>query len=275
MINIDKTKNVLKIDVTELKPNSEKMVFWNCDTCHTEKQKKFRMAKLNKNCRNCSNKAIAKNDVSRKKRSDGMKEKYRTGYTHPLQGKKRSQSTIDKMRKSRIGLKCSDELKKHFSEKYSGSGNPFYGKRHSEENIKKMSEIQKRTAKRGKDCNFYGKRFYAKKKSLFYRDIFFRSSWELKYAMYLDQNSIAWIYEPEAFDLIVENKECTYTPDFYLPESQQYIEIKGFWYGDARVKLDAFMKIKPNTLIIVEKDLKKLSLKNPDGISVGFFQFKI
>lgn len=54
-------------------------------------------------------------------------------------GKILSQETklkISKTRKKRE-YKCSEELKRYFSEKYAGKGNPNYGKRHSPEVLKK------------------------------------------------------------------------------------------------------------------------------------------
>ena len=87
-------------------------------------------------------------------------------------------------------------------------------------------------------------------KRIEYKNILFRSSYEVKYAQYLDQHNIKWLYEPKAFDL----DSTTYTPDFYLPETDTYIEIKGFWRRDAKEKIILFNKIYFDTkLIILEK----------------------
>jgi hypothetical protein len=64
-----------------------------------------------------------------------------------------------------------------------------------------------------------------------YKSVWMRSNWESGYARYLDLNRITWQYEPKTFDL----GETTYTPDFYLPETDEYIEIKGY-------KSDIFIK---------------------------------
>lgn len=36
---------------------------------------------------------------------------------------------------------------------------------------------------------------------------------------------IEWVYEPRAFDI----GGHTYTPDFYLPRYEEYLEVKNFW----------------------------------------------
>ena len=89
-----------------------------------------------------------------------------------------------------------------------------------------------------------------------YNDVWMKSSWEVKYAKYLDSKNIKWEYEPRFFNL----KELgNYFPDFYLPSYNKYIEIKG--YGKLE-KVNAFRKLYPNEVIEVLKrnDLIKLGL---------------
>lgn len=64
----------------------------------------------------------------------------RTSEIH--KGKVLSEETkrkIAETRKNR-GYSCTEELKEHFSKLYSGEGNPNYGKKHSSETLKKISE---------------------------------------------------------------------------------------------------------------------------------------
>lgn len=56
-----------------------------------------------------------------------------------LRGKKRSIESINKWRESNKGFKHSEE----FIKKITGSGNPFYGKKHTDESKKKISEYKK------------------------------------------------------------------------------------------------------------------------------------
>lgn len=93
-----------------------------------------------------------------------------------------------------------------------------------------------------------------------------RSSWESKYAEYLDLNKIEYKVEPKAFeieyDYLGDKKEGTYRPDFYLVEDDAYIEIKGWWRDDAKYKFEAFIKRYPTIrLILIEKNnLKEMGI---------------
>jgi len=55
-----------------------------------------------------------------------------------------------------------------------------------------------------------------------------RSKLEAQYAKELDNSGIDWFYEKESFQYIGrDGKRRTYTPDFYLPDEDRYVEIKG------------------------------------------------
>jgi len=80
-----------------------------------------------------------------------------------------------------------------------------------------------------------------------------RSSYEIAYAKYLDKKGIKWLYEPKAFDL----GRTTYRPDFYLPETDKYIEIKGWITDKAKKKMNKFKNRYPkiNFNILTKKEL--------------------
>ena len=77
---------------------------------------------------------------------------------------------------------------------------------------------------------------YSRNKNTYYKETRMKSSWGVEFAFLCDKNNIKWEYEPKTFDL----GNTTYTPDFYLPEFNLYIEIKGFWRDDAKVKFEEF-----------------------------------
>ena len=108
------------------------------------------------------------------------------------------------------------------------------GLKRSEEAKQKMS---------GKNSPAYGKIAHHGK-GAYYKGVWMRSSYEIAYAKYLDKNNIKWQYEPKYFEIIYLykgiKKEGTYTPDFYLPETNEYIEIKGWWRDDAEYKFNTF-----------------------------------
>lgn len=55
--------------------------------------------------------------------------------------------------------------------------------------------------------------------------IYFYSRWEANVARLYSHLKIGWEYAPRSFDI----GGHTYTPDFYLPELDTYIEVKNFW----------------------------------------------
>jgi hypothetical protein len=69
-----------------------------------------------------------------------------------------------------------------------------------------------------------------------------RSSWEVKFAEWCDGKGFEWEYEPAFF--IVGKGDWdgeTYTPDFYLPVIDCWIDIKGFYSNKNRRKIQAFI----------------------------------
>lgn len=63
----------------------------------------------------------------------------------------------------------------------------------------------------------------------------FRSDYELQVAKRLAENGVKFEYE--AYKLTYYPKPKTYTPDFYLPDSEIYVEAKGFFSPADRQKM--------------------------------------
>jgi len=195
-----------------------------------------------------------------KKMSENRKGK-NAGEKHHYFGKHRSEEVKRKISDKNKGQQHSEEAKKKISEFQKG-------KIVTKETKKKMSAAQKghpvsdetkrkqsenHTDVCGKNNPMYGKIthgrgiwFTAKNGN----DIFLRSSWELMFANRLDASGLSWKYEPSAFQIIYqykgEEKEGTYTPDFWINEWQKYIEVKGFWRDDAYSKFNSFCEQYPH-----------------------------
>lgn len=69
------------------------------------------------------------------------------------------------------------------------------------------------------------------------------------FAKALDDNDIVWQYEPKRFKL----SWCSYTPDFYLPEFDIWVEVKGKpeQPGDWPRRVETFRKETGKTLVLV------------------------
>lgn len=111
-------------------------------------------------------------------------------------------------------------------------------------------------SKKGKLSSHFGKP-PKNIKRVKYNNIWMRSTWEVAYAKYLDRNNVKWLYESKTFDL----GDCTYTPDFYLPEINKYIEIKGYWYKKSLNKFIAFKLLYPEFNIEVFNTEKLTNLE--------------
>lgn len=92
--------------------------------------------------------------------------------------------------------------------------------------------------------------------------IVLRSSYEREFVRYLDENNIDWQYEPKSFILeTYENRVLI--PDFFLTKYNVWVEIKGYFWHDAKEKWDAFCNEYPNLkkIILFKNDLSDLISK--------------
>lgn len=64
----------------------------------------------------------------------------------------------------------------------------------------------------------------------------FRSGYEYIYAEYLTSKGIKWLYEPIRFYL----SKFSYTPDFFLPETNEWVEVKGYFLDKSKEKAELF-----------------------------------
>jgi len=83
--------------------------------------------------------------------------------------------------------------------------------------------------------------------------------WELSYAKWLDLNNIKWIKCKESFEYTFNNTIRRYTPDFYLIDLNEYVEIKGYQTEKDLAKWSQFPSNKKLT-ILKRDDLKKLDI---------------
>lgn len=70
--------------------------------------------------------------------------------------------------------------------------------------------------------------FCGRSKKVWYKDQLMHSSWELEVAIWLDEQNIAWTRTTPGFEYEWDDKIKTYYPDFYLPDFDLYIEVKGY-----------------------------------------------
>lgn len=164
---------------------------------------------------------------------------------------------------SKTGRKHTDTVKKKISKATKGKLNPNYKDGVTLKTKCKCGNTKDFRANscgkcghKGRNNSMFGKLPSPKSsygKRIRYKNICFRSSYEFLFAKWCDKNRIKWDYESKTFDL----GKKTYTPDFYIPIYAAYIEIKGYWRKDAKIKFNLFKKLYPDEEIVV---LQKYSL---------------
>ena len=128
----------------------------------------------------------------------------------------------------------------------SGARNYWYGKKLPLKIRKRMSitRIKKKLSKGVNNPN-YGK-LPKHGNWCRYKGSNLRSTWELAFAKFCISHRIHYRFEYKTFPIkYIYNstlREGTYTPDFYLPQLDTYIEVKGWWRDDAKAKFVAFTK---------------------------------
>jgi len=187
----------------------------------TESRQRISLAKLGKKLSEEIKRKISEAHLGRKRGPPTEEHKRKMSEAHL--GKQHTEESKSKMR-GRIGTflgrNHTEESKRKISANSGRRGKPgtmlskpgtMLGKHHTEETKKKMRE-----------------NYNCKPHKVLYKDIWFRSSWEAKVAEYLDKIPVSWLYEPHVFTLVIDGKETTYRPDFYLPELGVYHEVKGY-----------------------------------------------
>lgn len=169
-----------------------------------------------------------------------------SGEKHYQSGKPLPEKTKEKMSKSKKGKRSNPdgEIKKG-------------------QHLSPSTEYKKGQVPSGKDSPYYGKAPSIKcnrSHGDWYKTPnqgikFLRSQWEIKYAKYLDSQNIPWYYEFKGFSMNVgkesiyapNGKDTTYHPDFWLPDQNKFVEVKGrnnyeSWNNndDPKLKSDKF-----------------------------------
>lgn len=153
--------------------------------------------------------------------------------------------------------KCSETIKQKLA---NGEIIPTWtGKKHSEETKQKISNTQSKNVATGKilghrkDVEFYSC------KNLNDEEFLVRGTWELNVAEKLNSQNILWIRDQKIEYQDLNGNKHTYTPDFYLPQTDEYIEVKGLFPESDKQKMDLVKEQHPEKRIyfICKKNYKQ------------------
>lgn len=158
--------------------------------------------------------------------------------------------------------KGSDSLKKIYKTKES----TFKGKKHTAETKAKISIALSLNNKGGR-CKWY------KTQNPSGVEFKVQGTWELKFASYLNAIDVNWIKigindANHSFKWLDENNKLhTYTPDFYSPLFKKYFEIKGYWWGNDKIKMKKVLEQNNINIEIVTKKELNFYLKSVEDRS--------
>lgn len=86
----------------------------------------------------------------------------------------------------------------------------------------------------------------------------FRSRLEARYAVFLNELGWSWDYEPESF---VFDGGIPYLPDFYLPQLNAWLEVKGVSFTDQeKKKCRLLSEMFPDIVVLMASGLPSTSM---------------
>ncbi len=124
------------------------------------------------------------------------------------------------------------------------------GKKISDEQKKKLSLARSKNLEELGVGGFKNIKWY-KINNINDEEFIVRGTWELKVAEILNSNNILWIRK--IYLNYIDNNQVvrTYTPDFYLPNYNRYLEIKGFFSDEDKIKLNLILEQKKIYLLLI------------------------
>lgn len=111
----------------------------------------------------------------------------------------------------------------------------------------KMCKIRK-TQSKGNQLRHPNASFYRTMYEGINGKFWMRSSWEVAYAKWLDHYGIRWTYESKKFCI---GNGRYYTPDFYLVDQKEYVELKGWMTKKDEKKIEKFRELYPELKLYV------------------------
>ena len=85
-----------------------------------------------------------------------------------------------------------------------------------------------------------------------------QGTWERNVALKFEELGIEWQklkIHKDILEYIMDGQIRSYTPDFYLPAYNVFLEVKGHWWGRDREKMDIVLATYPHkNIIIIEKE---------------------
>lgn len=104
-----------------------------------------------------------------------------------------------------------------------------------------------------------------------YNGITFRSKLEANYAKLFDYFNMNWMYEVEGYQF---QDGTWYLPDFYFPDQDLFVEVKGIMSELDEHKIDLLNKVKPVIVGFPDGDLKWYHYEEYGGSGGGDVEYE-
>ena len=98
------------------------------------------------------------------------------------------------------------------------------------------------------------KNFCGRAKKSLYKDEWMHSSWELLFAVWMDEHNIKWTKKVRYFEYEWNDAIRKYFPDFYLADLDLYVEVKGY-QTDRDIQK---WKSVSNLIVLTERHIKQI-----------------
>lgn len=140
----------------------------------------------------------------------------------------------------------SDETRNKLSISTTKISNEYWNGNNKEEHRKTHSDLMRKVATENPES--YSSSNRGRTKEIEKYGVKFQGSWELKFYEWCIHNQIEILRNFEGFNYTFDG-ERTYYPDFYLPELDTYVEVKGYKVDRDVAKWSYF----PHKLLVIQK----------------------
>lgn len=158
------------------------------------------------------------------------------------------------------GHRFGPQSPEHIAKRFAAGAGAQKGKKQSPEHVEKcrLSRVGKKlvvtparsAAIRKQWADGVHDDHFKRQARFIYNDIGMRSNWERLAAEHFDRIGLEWQYEPRKFRLPTGQY---YWPDFYLPQIDLWVEIKGYATFNALTKFDLFTGLGHRAVLVTGK----------------------
>jgi hypothetical protein len=128
---------------------------------------------------------------------------------------------------------------------------------HSDKTKKKISESMKAAVRRNPDA-YSSYNVCGRVKIQHYNGQKFHGMWEVLVAKHFDFMHVEWVRNANSFEYEYLDKQRLYFPDFYLPQHDMYVEIKGYEVEKDRYKWN----VVTNLIVLKLNDINEIKKNN-------------